>query len=274
MPQYLVAVYHPDDYDPSLETEATIEAIHALNREMIAAGARKFACGISPAGSAKSVRAQPDGKVLVTDGPYTETKEHMGGFWILEAANVDEASPGRARVPLPAGRRERCGSFFSTRTRRDQRNSLAELAQAPTQRRRKRRRSVKYLCFGYYDKGKFDGMTESERNAMFDSCFEYDDHLRAGGHWVGGEALQGPETALTLDRKSGRLAMTDGPYAETKEQLGGLLILEARDMNHAAQLIGQHPALAYGNTFEIRPAGDMSDVMEASAQRRRQVVAP
>ncbi len=133
---------------------------------------------------------------------------------------------------------------------------------------------MKYLCFGYYDKSKFDGMTESERNAMFDSCFEYDDHLRAGGHWVGGEALQGPETALTLDRKSGRLAMTDGPYAETKEQLGGLLILEARDMNHAAQLIGQHPALAYGNTFEIRPAGDMSDVMEASAQRRRQVVAP
>jgi hypothetical protein len=91
MPQYLVAVYHPDDYDPSVETEAMIENIHALNREMIAAGARKLACGISPAGKAKSVRAQPDGKVLVTDGPYTETKEHMGGFWILEAANMDEA---------------------------------------------------------------------------------------------------------------------------------------------------------------------------------------
>jgi hypothetical protein len=56
---------------------------------------------------------------------------------------------------------------------------------------RKRRRTVKYLCFGYYDKGKFDGMTESERNAMFDACFEYDDHLRANGHWGGGEALQG-----------------------------------------------------------------------------------
>ena len=91
MPQYLVAVYHPDDYDPSVETEATIEAIHALNRELIAAGARKFACGLSPAGKAKSLRAQPDGKVLVTDGPYTETKEHMGGFWILEAANMDQA---------------------------------------------------------------------------------------------------------------------------------------------------------------------------------------
>jgi hypothetical protein len=91
MPQYLVAVYHPDDYDPSVETEATMQEIHALNREMIAGGARKFACGLSPAGKAKSLRAQPDGKMLVTDGPYTETKEHMGGFWILEAADLDDA---------------------------------------------------------------------------------------------------------------------------------------------------------------------------------------
>jgi hypothetical protein len=58
---------------------------------MIAAGMRKFACGISPAANAKTVRKQSDGTVLVTDGPYTETKEHMGGFWILEAANMDEA---------------------------------------------------------------------------------------------------------------------------------------------------------------------------------------
>jgi hypothetical protein len=114
---------------------------------------------------------------------------------------------------------------------------------------------VKYLCFGYYDKGKFDGMTESERNAMFDTCFEYDDHLRASGHWAGGEALQGPETALTLYWKNGKVATTDGPYAETKEQLGGILVLEARDMNHAVQLIGQHPALTYGNILEIRTSG-------------------
>jgi hypothetical protein len=75
----------------TVETEATIEEIHALNRKLIAAGARKFACGLSPAGNAKSLRAQPDGKVLVTDGPYTETKEPMGGFWILEAAHLEEA---------------------------------------------------------------------------------------------------------------------------------------------------------------------------------------
>jgi hypothetical protein len=81
----------PDDFDPSTVTEAMMEEIHALNREMIAAGVRKFACGISPAANAKTLRKQTDGKVLVTDGPYIETKEHMGGFWILEAANMDEA---------------------------------------------------------------------------------------------------------------------------------------------------------------------------------------
>jgi len=91
MPQYLIANYVPDDFDSCTVTEAMMEEIHALNREMIAAGARKFACGVSPVANAKTVRKQPDGKVLVTDGPYTETKEHIGGFWILEAADLDEA---------------------------------------------------------------------------------------------------------------------------------------------------------------------------------------
>ena len=91
MPQYLVAIYHPDDYDPSVETEATIEEIHALNREMIAAGARVFAGGLIAPSNAKSLRTQPDGKVVITDGPYLETKEHIGGFWILEAADLDQA---------------------------------------------------------------------------------------------------------------------------------------------------------------------------------------
>ena len=91
MAQYLVAIHHPDDYDPSVETEAISSEIHALNREMIAADARKFVAGPSPARHAKSLRAQPDGKVLITDGPYLETKEHVGGFWVLEAADLDEA---------------------------------------------------------------------------------------------------------------------------------------------------------------------------------------
>lgn len=91
MPHYLVAVYHPDDYDTSVETGVISEDMHALNREMLAAGAREFVAALSPVRSARSLRAQPNDKVLVRDGAYTESKEHMGGFWILEAADMDEA---------------------------------------------------------------------------------------------------------------------------------------------------------------------------------------
>jgi hypothetical protein len=91
MPQYLVAIHHPDGYDGSLEGEAMHRDISALNKEMIAAGVRIFVGGLSQARGAKSLRAQPDGKVLITDGPYLETKEHIGGFWVLETADMDQA---------------------------------------------------------------------------------------------------------------------------------------------------------------------------------------
>ena len=91
MAKYLIAIHHPDDYNPSLEDEAMGRDIDTLNEEMEAAGARIFAGGLRPASSARSLRAQPNGEVLITDGPYLETKEHIGGFWILEAADLDEA---------------------------------------------------------------------------------------------------------------------------------------------------------------------------------------
>jgi hypothetical protein len=87
----LVAIHHSDDYDPSAEDEAMSRDIDVLNEEMEARGARIFAGGLRPASSARSLRAQPNGEVLITDGPYLETKEHIGGFWILEAADLDEA---------------------------------------------------------------------------------------------------------------------------------------------------------------------------------------
>ncbi len=89
MPQYLISGYLPDNYDPSTETEATIQGIYALNEEMIASGVRKFACGLSP--KATTLRAQPNGEVLLTDGPYVEAKEHVGGLSILETADLEEA---------------------------------------------------------------------------------------------------------------------------------------------------------------------------------------
>jgi len=92
MPQYLVAIHHPDDYDPFIaEDEAMHRDIDVLNDEMKAAGVTVFVGGLQPAGRARSIRAKPDGKVIVTDGPYLETKEHIGGFWVLDVADLDEA---------------------------------------------------------------------------------------------------------------------------------------------------------------------------------------
>jgi hypothetical protein len=112
---------------------------------------------------------------------------------------------------------------------------------------------MKYICLGYFDEKKWEAMGKSEQEGYLDECFAYDDELRKNGHWVAaGEALQSARNAVTLRWKNGEVSVTDGPYAETKEQLGGFGAFEATDLNHAIQLISKHPALKSG-IVEIRP---------------------
>ncbi len=129
---------------------------------------------------------------------------------------------------------------------------------------------MRYICLGYIEPGKFEGMTVNERHGVFDECFEHNDHLRANGHLVGEMALQPPQTAVTLYWKNGKIVTTDGPYTETKEQLGGIQTLEARDLNHAIQLVSRLPGFKYGlGPIEIRPAADLGELIKESEQRRR-----
>lgn len=126
---------------------------------------------------------------------------------------------------------------------------------------------MKYICLGFIDPNKFASWSEAERQAMMDECFTYDDVLRGNGHMVGGEALQPPDTAATLRWTNGKVNVTDGPFAETKEQLGGIMFLEARDLNHAIELISKHPGVKFG-PWEIRPAADLSEMVRDSEVRR------
>ena len=130
---------------------------------------------------------------------------------------------------------------------------------------------MKYLCLGYLEPGKFESMSDDQRNAVFDDCFAHNDHLRATGHLISEVPLHSPETAVTLSWKDGKVTTTDGPYAETKEHVGGLQILEARDLNHAIQLVSQLPGLfKYGlGPIEIRPIVDLTEVIKESEQRRQ-----
>ena len=126
---------------------------------------------------------------------------------------------------------------------------------------------MKYVCLGYYDEKKWETMSEGERNAFIDQCFAYDDVLRKNGNFAGGEALQSARTAATLRWVNGKVSVTDGPFAEAKEQLGGILVLEASDLNHAIELMSKHPGVKAG-PFEIRPAEDLSAMVAESEKRR------
>jgi len=126
---------------------------------------------------------------------------------------------------------------------------------------------MKFICLGYIDPKQWEALNDNERNAMMDECFDYDDVLRANCHFAGGEALDSPERAATLRWKNGKVSVTDGPYAETKEQLGGILILEANDLRHAIELMSKHPGVKAG-PFEIRPAVDLTAMVRESEQRR------
>lgn len=125
---------------------------------------------------------------------------------------------------------------------------------------------MKYICLGYIDEKQWEAVPEAQREALIDECFAYDDVLRKNGNFAGGECLDSVSKAVTLRWRDGKPVATDGPYAETKEHLGGILILEARDMNHAIQLISEHPGIKVG-PFEIRPAVDHSAEMAASERR-------
>jgi hypothetical protein len=128
---------------------------------------------------------------------------------------------------------------------------------------------MKFVCLGYIAPGKFEGLSETERNSWVDRCWTYDEELKKKGHFAGGEGLQPASTAKTLRPKNGKVVVTDGPYAETKEQIGGFLLLEARDLDHAVELMAKHPGVNGGHsTFEIRPVADMTEMFRESERRR------
>ncbi len=130
---------------------------------------------------------------------------------------------------------------------------------------------MKYICLGYMNDDVWEKMSETERTEFVDGCFAYDEELKRTGHYVGGEALQAALNAATLRIRNGKVSVTDGPFAETKEQIGGIMMLEAVDLNHAIQLMSKHPSLHLGKGgggWEIRPAADLTAMIEESEDRR------
>ena len=128
---------------------------------------------------------------------------------------------------------------------------------------------MKFLCVVFVDEKKFADMPQDEFQALEDASLGHDQTLRASGHFIAAQALHPVRTAATVRVRNGKPIITDGPFAETKEQIGGFFILEARDMEHAVELMSKHPAVNGGpSTFEIRPVADLSAMMRDSDRRR------
>ena len=124
---------------------------------------------------------------------------------------------------------------------------------------------MKFLCLSYMDDTKSELLSDSERETFMKECTAYDNSLRKSGRFIRLEALESARYAKTLRYRNDKVSITDGPYAETKEQIGGILLLDAHDLNHATELMSKHPGIRLA-TFEIRPLDEESTAHVNSAE--------
>jgi len=115
---------------------------------------------------------------------------------------------------------------------------------------------MQYLCLIYEDEKEWEKRPSAESAKIMDEFFAYTDSIRKSGNYVGGNALQPTRTATTVRMRRGRIETTDGPFAETKEQLGGYYLLNARDLNEAIQLAARIPGARFG-CVEVRPVMEL-----------------
>ncbi|MGZ5099420.1 MAG: YciI family protein [Usitatibacter sp.] len=118
---------------------------------------------------------------------------------------------------------------------------------------------MKFICLVYNEERNLDDLSEGELGAFVVECGAWVEDLRAGGHYVSSMGLQSVRTATTVRIRGGKVSVTDGPFAETKEQLGGFTLIDARDLNEALQIASRLPAARIGS-IEVRP------VLELGAQ--------
>ena len=116
---------------------------------------------------------------------------------------------------------------------------------------------MRYVCLIYDDEKKLGTMSKEEANGFMGAYFQFTEEIKKNGNYVAGEALQPVQSATSLRHRAGKLSTTDGPFMETKEQLGGFYLIDARDLNEALQIAGRIPSVKTG-TIEVRPVVDFS----------------
>ncbi|MBL8956379.1 MAG: hypothetical protein JNK82_36735 [Myxococcaceae bacterium] len=229
---------------------AIFEGHNVFSKELIGTGRGRSGAALEPAATSTCLRVR-DGKALLTDGPFAETKEQLGGFYTFSTNNVDELVSMASKIPDAA-----YGSI-EVRPLPDMpgRPPYPPVAAKPADAKKE------YLLLIYEDEKRWTKLSEAEKGKIFGRYFQLSSELRQTGLWVDGAALATSDTAKTVKLRDGKRLVTDGPFAETKEQLGGFYQVWARDLDHAVSLAKKIPAAETG-TIEVRPVMDVSQFMK------------
>src|SRR5262245_44783010 len=204
---------------------------------------------LQPSRTAKTLRWR-NGAVLVTDGPFAETKEQLGGIGVFEARDMVHAVELLSKHPgLHYGATFEIRPIDEESLQRQATSIRAVRSGAPAVDAQ----AMKFASLGYINESGWGSISEDERDAMLKRCIAFDEARVKSGQWLSGIGLQSARTAKTLRAKAGQVIVTDGPFAETKEYLGGVVVLSLKNMDDALAMLSKHPALPFGVAIEIRP---------------------
>ncbi len=208
------------------------------------------------------------GSTLAVDGPFAETKEQLGGIYIIDVANIDDAVDWQARFLRPRAARSKShpSSNCHTLVPRNRNKFVISgcrfrvtlfviyvTARQAGTNYKPGGIHVKYLCLIYDDESGFASATEEQINEVMGAYWKYEEEIGKAGIKVAAEALQPTMTATTVQVSDGKTITTDGPFAETKEQLGGFYLLDVEDLDAAIEWAAKIPTAYMGGKIEIRP---------------------
>jgi len=232
------------------EQEAMLEDCFTYDSKLLRDGhLSDDGAALRPSPTAKTLRWHK-GTVIVTDGPFAETKEQLGGIGILEARDMGHAIELMSSHPgLHYGATFEIRPIDEQSLQRKTEAIAAIGAGAPSVNPQ----ATKFASLGYVNEADWASKSQDDFDGMMKQCIAFDEARVKSGQWLASIGLRSARTARTLRAKAGKVIVTDGPFAETKEFLGGIVVLALEDLNHAVALLSRHPALPFGVTIEIRP---------------------
>jgi len=247
---YVFLIYTAEAGRSKMTKEVGAEMMQAygtFTKELMATGRAGDCCALENTSTATSVRVR-DGKRTVSDGPFAETREQLAGYYSLKTDDPEEAVSWAAKIPGAKVGRIEVRPTMAMPTTRDS-DDAKKLGAKDGYK--------EYLLLIYDEENAWTNMEDAKRNAMFGRYMEFTKAIVSTGQYVAGEPLQPVKTAKTVHIEGAKRVVADGPFAETREQLGGYYRVWAKNLDDAIELAAKIPSVEIG-TIEVRPAMDTS----------------